>query len=154
MNLLYPLASLLGIEAGEIVERIKKNGVLWGAIALFAAVALIFALVGANAALTLWTGPVWAPLIIAATAAVVALAIYLVSTVTAEVAHRREVQRRRSAERTALVTTAAVTAIPLLMKSPLMKTIGLPLGGALAALYLLSKSGTRHDADSDRGDVP
>ena len=34
LALLYPIASLLGIEAGEIVERVKKNGVLWGAIAL------------------------------------------------------------------------------------------------------------------------
>jgi uncharacterized integral membrane protein len=150
MNLLYPLASLLGIEAGEIVERIKKNGILWGAIALFGVIALIFALVGANAALTLWAGPIWAPLILAAAAAVTALIIYMVSTVTAEVAHRREVDRRRSAEKTALVTTAALTAIPLLMKSPLMKTVGLPLGGALAALFLLSKSGSGSSSEAQK----
>ena len=150
MNLLYPLASLLGIEAGEIAQRLKKNGLLWGAIVLLGLIALGFALLAANAALSLWVGPVWAPLIIAAVAAVIALTIYLVSKVTAEVAHRREVQRRRSAETTALVTTAAVTAIPLLMKSPLLRNIGLPLGGALVVLFLLLRTGRHsHDGDED-----
>lgn len=148
MNLLYPLASLLGIEAGEIAERLKKNGLLWAAIAIFSIIALIFALVAANAALTLWVGPIWAPLIIAGAAAVIALTIYVVSRVTSEVAHRREVQRRRSAERTALVTTAAITSLPLLMKSPLMKSIGLPVGGALATLYLLSRAASA-DTEGD-----
>jgi hypothetical protein len=140
LGLLYPIASLLGIEAGELIERAKKNGVLWGAIAFFALVAIAFLLVGVNAALTAWVGPIWAPLIIAASAAVIALAIYIAARITAEIAHKKEVQRRRSAETTALVTTAAVTAVPLLLKSPLMKKVGLPLGGALAALFLLSKS--------------
>jgi hypothetical protein len=151
LNLLYPVLSLLGIEAGEITERLKKNAGLWAAIGVFALIALAFALVGANAALTLWIGPVWAPLLMAGAAGLIALAIYAVSRITAEIAHRKEVQRRRSAETTALVTTATVTALPLLLKSPLMKSIGLPLGGALAALFLLSKSGNRssHKTDDD-----
>ena len=140
---------MLGIEAGEIVERLKKNSVLWGVIAFFGVVAVIFLLVAANAGLTLWVGPIWAPLILAGTAGAIALIVYAVSAVTAEIAHKKEVQRRRSAETTALVTTAAITAIPLLMKSPLMKTIGLPLGGALAALFLLSRSGGSHGGDAD-----
>jgi uncharacterized integral membrane protein len=148
LALLYPIASLLGIEAGELVERVKKNSALWGAIALFGAIALVFGLIAAHTSLAFWVGPVYAPLIIAAASALIALAIYLVSHVIAEIAHRREVQRRRSAETTALVTTATVTALPLLMKSPLMKQIGLPIGGALAALYLLSKAGVKNDDKS------
>src|SRR5687768_1296709 len=118
LALLYPIASLLGIEAGEIVERVKKNGVLWGAIALFGLIALVFALIAAHTALTFWVGPVYAPLIIAGAAALIALGTYIASRIMAEIAHRREVQRRRSAETTALVTTATVTALPILMKSP------------------------------------
>jgi fatty acid desaturase len=152
LSLLYSIASLLGIEAGEIIERAKTNGILWGAIALFAAIALVFLLVAANTALTLWVGPIWAPLMIAGAAAVIAISVYIVSRVTAEIAHDREVKRRRSAETTALVTTATVTAIPLLLKSPLMRTIGLPLGGALAAMFVLSKTnaanGKKHSADA------
>jgi uncharacterized integral membrane protein len=148
LALLYPIASLLGIEAGELVERMKKNGALWGAIALFSLIALIFGLIAAHTALALWIGPVYAPLIIAAASALIAVAVYLVSHAIAEVAHRREVQRRRSAETTALVTTATVTAIPILMKSPLMRQIGIPIGGALAALYLLSKAGVKNNRES------
>jgi uncharacterized integral membrane protein len=148
LALLYPIASLLGIEAGELVERIKKNGALWGAIALFSLIALIFGLIAAHTALALWVGPIYAPLIIAAVSALIAVAVYLVSHAIAEVAHRREVQRRRSAETTALVTTATVTAIPILMKSPLMRQIGIPVGGALAALYLLSKAGVKNKRES------
>jgi hypothetical protein len=148
LALLYPIASLLGIEAGELVERVKKNGALWGAIALFGVIALVFGLIAAHTALALWVGPVYAPLLIAAASALIATAIYLVSHAVAEVAHKREVQRRRSAETTALVTTATVTALPLLMKSPLMRQIGLPIGGALAALYLLSKAGSKKNDES------
>lgn len=145
MNLLLPIASLLGIEAGEIAGRLRNNAVLWGAIALFAAIALAFGLAGANAALTLYVGEVWAPLIIAAAAAVIAVGIYVSVRIMASVARRRDAQRRRSAETTALVTTAAVTAVPLLLKSPLIRTIGMPLGVALAAWLLTSKSGDSSD---------
>ena len=61
--------------------------------------------------------------------------------IAANVVAHREAQRRHSAEKTALVTTAAITAVPMLLKSPIMKNIGIPVGGALAALYLLSKPG-------------
>jgi hypothetical protein len=145
LSLLGPLASILGIEVGEMVERLKQNGVLWGAILLFALVAFVFLLVGANGALGLWVGPLWAPFVMAGGAALVALVVYVATRISAHVAHSKEVQRRRSAETTALVTTAAVTAVPLLFGSPLMKRIGLPLGGALAALFILMK--TRHGRD-------
>jgi hypothetical protein len=36
----------------------------------------------------------------------------------------------------------------MLLKMPIMRQIGLPVGGALAALYLLSKSGG-HRQDGD-----
>jgi uncharacterized integral membrane protein len=147
LSLLYPIASLLGIEAGELVERAKKNGLLWAAIALFAAIALVFALIAAHTALTLWAGPVYAPLIIAGASVLLATGLYVTSRVVAAAAHRREVQRRRSAETTALATTAAISALPILMRSPLMKRIGLPLGGALAALFLLSRSGGKSDEE-------
>ncbi len=147
LNLLYPIASLLGIEVGEVVERLKKNGVLWAAITLFSLVAFVFLLIAAHAGMTLWLGPIWAPLAMAGIAGLLALVIYLVGRIAAEIAHKKEVERRRSAETTALVTTAAVAAVPMLLKSPLMKSIGLPLGGALAALFVLMKSSPHNQPD-------
>lgn len=145
LNLLYPVASLLGIEVGELLDRLKKTAGLWAAIGIFAAIALVFALVAINTALAGWLGPIWGPLALAGAAALISLCIYAVARINADIAHRREAERRRAAQTTAVVTTAAATALPVLLRSPLMRNLGLPLGGALAAIFLLSKSGGGHD---------
>ena len=79
-------------------------------------------------------------MLIAGVAALVALSIYVAWRFGAAREHRRETERQRSSETTALVTTAAIAALPTLLKSPLVRTIGIPLGGALAALFILSRS--------------
>jgi hypothetical protein len=147
MHLLLPLASILGIEVDALIANLRKNAIAWGAIGLFALIGLAFLLVAAHLALSDWLGPIGSALSIAGAALLVALAIFAVIRITDEIAKRRETQRRHSAETTALVTTAAITALPMLMKSPLMRTVGLPLGGALAALYFLSKPGERTGKD-------
>ncbi len=123
------------------MERMQRNAMVWSAIALFLVIALVFLLVAAHTGLTYWVGPVWAPLIIAGAALIVAAIVYIVARIAHDIAHRREAQRREAAESTALITTAAITALPMLLNSPLMKTIGLPLGGALAAAFFLSRPG-------------
>lgn len=141
MHLLLPLASILGIEVEDLLERFKQNAIAWSAIAFFALVGIVFLLVALYTGMVGWLGPIWGPLAIAGGAIVIALAIYIGVRVAANVVAQREAQRRHSAEKTALITTAAITAVPMLLKSPLMRTIGIPVGGALAALYLLSKPG-------------
>jgi len=145
MNLLLPLASLLGIEVEDLLDRIKQNAIAWSAMAFFALIGVVFLLVALYTGMVDWLGPIWGPLAIAGGALVVALGIFIGIRIAAGIAARRETERRHSAEKTALVTTAAITAFPMLLKSPLMKQIGLPVGGALAALYLLSKPGGHKD---------
>ena len=108
---------------------------------------MTFILVAINGALTLAFGPVVAPLIIAGASLLIALAVYLVWHIIDRMELRREAEKKRSAETTALVTTAVFAALPMLLKSPLLKQIGIPAGGALAAAYLLSrpKNTTHHD---------
>jgi cobalamin synthase len=154
MHLLLPLASLLGIELEELLERIRKHAVAWVAILLFAMIGLVYLLVALHAALIREFGPLWAPLIIAGAALFIALAIYGWMRVSAARARKRETQRRHSSERTALVTTAAVTAVPLLLKSPLLRTIGIPIGGALAAFYLLSRKTSARAKGRDPDQYP
>ena len=141
MHLLALAASVLGIEVDELLEHAKKNAMAWSAVALFALIALVFVLVALNAWFTLLWGPIVAPLAIAAGALVIALGIYAAIVITDSVAKKDAAQRRNSAEKTALVTTAALTALPLVLKSDLMKKVGIPIGGALAAAYLLAKPG-------------
>ena len=144
MHLLALAASVLGIEVDELLAHFKRNAMAWSAVALFALIALVFALVALNAWFTLLWGPIVAPLAIATGALLVALGVYAAIAISDGIARRQAAQRRNAAEKTALVTTAALTALPLVLKSDLMKKVGIPIGGALAAAYLLAKPGNAH----------
>jgi hypothetical protein len=144
MHLMALAASVLGIEVDELLEHFKRNAMAWSAVALFALIALAFVLVALNAWFTLIWGPIVAPLVIAAGALVIALGLYAAIAISDNIAKKHAAQRRNAAEKTALVTTAALTALPLVLKSDLMKKVGIPIGGALAAAYLLAKPGSSH----------
>ena len=63
----------------------------------------------------------------------------------ASVREAEEAERRRNTETTALVTSAAISALPILFRSGLMKKVGIPVGSALAAVYLLTRNTGRPD---------
>jgi large-conductance mechanosensitive channel len=149
MQFLLPLASILGIEVDELLNRIKKNAIAWSAVALFALIGLGFILVAVNNAATLAWGPIVGPLVVALVAIVIALVIWIAIATLEGIARRKAAERRHAQEKTALVTTAALTALPLVLQSPLMRKVGIPVGGALAAAFLLSKSNGHHHADDD-----
>lgn len=150
MHLLALAASVLGIEVDELIGQLKRNAMAWSAVALFALLGLVFLLVALNAWFTVLWGPIVAPLAIGASALVIALVIWGAIAVLDNIARRRAAQRRNATERTALVTTAAFTALPLVLKSDIMRKVGIPVGGALAAAYLLSKQSGGHEADRAR----
>lgn len=131
------------------MDRVKKNAIAWSAVALFALVGLSFLLVAASNAATLAWGPIVGPLVLALGAILIAFAIWATMAVVESIAKRRALERRHEKEKTALVTTAALTALPLVLQSPLMRKIGIPVGGALAAAVLLSKSNGRGHHDND-----
>ena len=139
LALIGPLASLLGFEAEALKERLQRQAIVWALVGVFAVIAASFLLVAINSALTLSFGPVVAPLLLAAGALFIALVIFLVAYLRDSAEVKRETEKKRSAETTALITTAALTALPFLLQSPLMKRIGIPAGGALAAAYFLSR---------------
>ena len=139
MNFLTSLASLLGIEVEELTERIRQNAVLWSVIGVLAMIMLAFLLVAAHLGLALWVGPIWSALIIAGVALLFAAILFVVYRINEGTAHRRSMERRRTAEANALMTGAAVTALPVLLKSPLVRNVGIPIGAALAALYFANR---------------
>lgn len=140
MHLLIPLASFLGLELDDLLGRLRRDAVAWAVIALLLLIAVAFLLVAGHNALAEWLGPVLAPLLIAGLALVIALAVYLVGRSRRVADQRRDATRRHSAERTAMVTTAAISAVPMLIRSPLLRKFGLPVGGALAAAYFLTRA--------------
>ena len=138
LALLGPLGTLLGMEAAAVKDRLVRQTIVFGLLGVLGVVALAFLLVAANTALAFAVGPVVAPLIIAGAALLLGLVVYLVFHLRAAMEERREAEQQRTAEMTALITSAALTAVPLLL--PAVKRFGLPAGGAAAALYALLHS--------------
>ena len=140
MHLLAPLAALLGIEVEAITERLRNTIIVNVVMIGLALVGVSFLVAAGFFALAELYGAIYAALIFAATFLVLALAVHL-GTRLGESRRRRELaNKRRSSETSAFVTTAALTALPVLLKSPLARTIGLP--AAAIAAYLLVRGGS------------
>lgn len=144
LAILAPLLSLAGIEAASVTANLKRQALVWGVIAALGIVVVTFLLVAANTSLSYVVGPVIAPLIIAAAAMLAALTVFLVAHLQDNIAARQAAEKQKRAEITALATTALITAIPLILRSPLFKDVGLPAGAALASALLLREPRDRH----------
>jgi hypothetical protein len=136
--ILGPLAALMGLEMTSLKDRLQRQAILWGLLGGLGVIAVSFVLVAANNALTYAVGPVIAPLIIAGAALVIGIVVFLVFTFRNSIEKEKEAERKHSAEVTALITTAAITAIPLIL--PTLKKVGLPAGAGAAAIYSLLQS--------------
>jgi hypothetical protein len=136
MNFLVPLAALLGFEAESVKERIKR--MLFGnaVLIVLALMGASFLLAAAFFALTALIGPIYAALCFAAIFLLAAFAVHLSIKAGAARDRRAAVEKRRSSETGAFVTTAALTALPVLLRSPAFRTLGLP-AAAIAALFFI-----------------
>jgi ABC-type Na+ efflux pump permease subunit len=144
MNLLVPLAALLGIEVEAITERVRNTIILNAIMVVLGLAGVAFLVAAGYIALADWLGPLYAALIFAGSFLVLALAVYLGSRI-GEGRRRREIaEKRRSTETSAFVTTAAITALPVMLRSPTLRTLGLP-AAAIAAYLLLRGDGKRSD---------
>jgi NADH:ubiquinone oxidoreductase subunit 6 (subunit J) len=144
MNMLGPLAGLLGIEVEAITDRAKKLAIVYSVIALFLLIGCAFLIAAGFFALTIEVGPIYAALILGGGFLVLALAVFLGAQIGEGNRKRRVAERRRSSETGAFVTTAALTALPVLLRSPLIRTLGLP-AAALAAFLLVRNADSKDD---------
>jgi hypothetical protein len=142
MNLLVPLAALLGFELEAVKERMKHTLAGNALMVVLGLIGVIFLLVAGYLGLSAAIGPLYAALVFAAAFLLAAFAVHLSLKAGAARDRRAAAEKRRSSETGAFVTTAALTALPVLLKSPLVRTLGLP-AAAVAALLLLR--GNRHD---------
>jgi len=144
MHFLVPLAGLLGIELESITDRVKQTLIVNMAMLVLAVVGAGFLLFAGYVALAEQVGVLYSALILSATFFVLALAVYAGARIGEGRRRRLDAERRQSRETSALVTAAALTALPVLWKSPLVRALGLP-AAAIAAIVLLS----RGDDDKD-----
>jgi cobalamin synthase len=148
MGVLAPLAALLGIETDALIDKARRQAIVLAVVALFGLIAVAFLLV----ALYLWLSVLWSPIIaalaIAIAAIVIALVVYGISRLSEGSKKAKEADRRRANETTAMMTTAAITALPVLFRSPLARSIGLPLAAIAAAAFFGKAVKDKHDEEA------
>jgi hypothetical protein len=127
MGILSLLGRLAGVEVESFVQRIRESAVAFAAIGLFVLICVTFLLVALYTALTAWVGPIWSPLIIAGGALVIAIILFIALQIQEAALKRRARERRREAESTALIASAALNALPELLASPAIRDVGLPI---------------------------
>lgn len=136
MGLLAPLAALLGLEVESMAARAKTTALIYGLMGICLLIAVGFLLAAGHMALAELVGPILSALIIAGIFLLLALAAYLGSLAGRSRHQRKAAERRRSGETGAFMTTAALTALPLLARAPVALKLGLP-AAAIAAFALI-----------------
>jgi hypothetical protein len=139
MHLLVPLAALLGIEVESITARIRNTIIVNVVMLGLAMIGGVFLLVAGFLALTDLYGGIYAALILGGVFLVLALAVYLGTRIGENRNRRLAAEKRKSTETSAFVTTAALTALPVVLKSPLGRAIALP-AAAIGAYFLMRKN--------------
>lgn len=145
MPLLAALGALMGVEVEAMTDRLKAGLAINGAIALLCLLGAGFLIAAGYIALAAIWGALYAALALGGAFLVLALAVFLGGQIGKARHHQELRERRRSSETGAFLTTAALTALPMLAKSPTMRLLGLP-AAALAA-YLLLRGGSDHADD-------
>ena len=139
MHLLVPLAALLGIEVESITARIRNTIIVNVVMLGLALIGAVFLLVAGFLALADLYGGIYAALILGGVFLILALAVYLGTRIGENRNRRMAAEKRKSTETSAFVTTAALTALPVVLKSPLGRAIALP-AAAIGAYFLMRKN--------------
>lgn len=141
LGLLMPLAGLLGLEVEGLSQRVKGLAIVYALILVCVVIGLGFLIAAGYIALSDLVGPLTATLILAGSFLAVALLVYIGLAISESNRRKRLAERRRSSDAGAFLTTAALTALPLLTRSPMLVKLGIP-AAALAALVLLRDKDT------------
>lgn len=136
LGLLTPLAGLLGLEVKDFGQRIKGLAIAYSIIALLAMIGLCFLIAAAYIAMVDIFGLLPATLIMSGIFLVLALAVYLGLAIGENRRRRVLAEKRRTTDTSAFLGTAALTALPLIARSPMLLKLGIP-AAAIAALALL-----------------
>lgn len=141
LGLLMPLAGLLGLEVEGLSKRVKGLAIVYALILVCVVIGLGFLIAAGYIALSDLVRPLTATLILAGSFLAIALIVYIGLAISESNRRKRLAERRRSSDAGAFLTTAALTALPLLTRSPMLVKLGIP-AAALAALVLLRDKDT------------
>ncbi|WP_457301600.1 YwiC-like family protein [Phyllobacterium sp. P5_D12] len=138
LKLLAPLlTSVAAGEAGLVINRLKRNAVFAGIIAVLATIGVIFLVVAAYIALAERYGEMHASLILAGSAFGLAIITYIIMKIVERAARNRQ-RERAKVDTAALLTVAALAAAPVVLRSRALMMLAVPLV-AFGGLSLLTK---------------
>lgn len=132
------LSSILGTEVEVAARRARRNAQFYAVIAGAVLTATFFLLIAVFFALAMKFGLIGSALIISAVCLILAVAAYIINRLLDNAEKRRLAERRAALDTNAALTAAAVAAVPVLLKKPLV-TLAVPLAG-LVAFGLLSQT--------------
>jgi ABC-type Na+ efflux pump permease subunit len=143
------LASLAAMDIAAFTRKLKRNAILYAFVLLF----LLTAYGLAVAALALYLAGIWGPpialLAVAGGALVLALILYLSVAIANASEQRRKREAAASNSSKALMMTAALTALPLLVKSRPLLLAAVVGGLGFLATKTMGASGRRYSEPAE-----
>ncbi|CDZ25962.1 hypothetical protein [Neorhizobium galegae] len=138
------LASLAAMDVAAFTRRLKRNAVLYALVLLF----LLTAYGLLVAALAVYLASIWGPpmalLAVAGGALVLAFIVYLCAVIANASEQRRKREAAASNSSKALMMTAALTALPLLVKSRPLLLVAVVGGLGFLATRTMGASNRRY----------
>jgi len=141
LGILMPLAGLLGLEVEGLGQRVKALAIVYGLIAIFAAIGFVFLIAAGYIALVDVLGLLPATLVMAGAFLALALVFFIGLSIGESRRRKHLAEKRRSTDASAFITTAALTALPLLSRSSLLVKLGIP-AAAITAIALMREKNT------------
>ncbi|KAB1124039.1 hypothetical protein [Neorhizobium galegae] len=143
------MASLAAMDVAAFTRRLKRNAILYALVLLF----LLTAYGLLVAALAVYLAGIWGPLMallaVAGGALVLALAVYLCVVIANGVEQRRKREAAASNSSKALMMTAALTALPLLVKSRPLLLVAVVGGLGFLAARTMGNSDRRYSGPAE-----
>jgi hypothetical protein len=128
------LASLAAMDATAFVQRLRRNAILYALVLLFVLTAYGTLVAAAAIAIAQSFGAVMALLIVAGAALFLALVLFLVARGKAKAEEKRKKEAAASSGSKALMVTAALSVLPVVVRSRPLALIALAGGLGFLAM--------------------
>lgn len=143
------LASLAAVDASAFINRLRRNVIIYALVLLFALTTYGTLVAAATVMIARSLGVVGALLAVAGSAAFLALFLYLVMRGVTRADERRKREAVATSGSKALMVTAALSAVPVLVRSRPLVLIAVAGGLGYLAMRSLGVDATASDMDND-----
>jgi hypothetical protein len=144
------LASLAAMDAAAIAQRLRRNAILYALILLFSLTAYGTMVAAAALWIAQRLGAIEALLVVAGGALFLALVVFMIAKVMARAEEKRKRQAAATSGSRALMMTAAVSALPVLIRSKPLALLAVAGGLGFLAMKSMDLLGPAPRRPGDR----